>query len=190
MGAQLSTDRLRLKVATPQDAPVYAAYHKNNRAHLEPWQPDWPLEITTVAYWERRLECANTHEQIRLLWFIPGQSTCIGLCNFHIIARGAFWACNLGFSVDADKQGKGYAYEALSCALDYAFRDLALHRVQANHLPENLRSARLLRRLGFVPEGYARDYLYIRGAWRDHVLTAKTNPDPMPPGHAVPPSKP
>lgn len=31
-------------------------------------------------------------------------------------------------------------------------------------------------------EGYARDYLYIAGAWRDHVLTALYSPDPSPPG--------
>lgn len=37
-------------------------------------------------------------------------------------------------------------------------------------------SARLLERLGFVKEGYAREYLHIDGAWRDHVLTARTNP--------------
>ena len=51
---------------------------------------------------------------------------------------------------------------------------LRLHRVQANHLPENQRSARLLQRLGFRVEGLAREYLYINGAWRDHVLTALT----------------
>jgi ribosomal-protein-alanine N-acetyltransferase len=53
---------------------------------------------------------------------------------------------------------------------------LRLHRVQANHLPENQRSARLLQRLGFRVEGLAREYLYINGAWRDHVLTALTYP--------------
>jgi ribosomal-protein-alanine N-acetyltransferase len=46
----------------------------------------------------------------------------------------------------------------------------------ANYRPENLRSARLLARLGFIQEGYARDYLFIDGAWRDHVLTARLNP--------------
>ena len=61
------------------------------------------------------------------------------------------------------------------------FDTVGLHRIQANHLPENVRSARLLRRVGFVPEGYARDYLFIDGAWRDHVLTACTNPRPVPP---------
>jgi ribosomal-protein-alanine N-acetyltransferase len=62
------------------------------------------------------------------------------------------------------------------------FGELGFHRIMANYLPHNERSGRLLRRLGFVVEGYARDYLYIHGAWRDHILTALTNPDPRPPG--------
>jgi ribosomal-protein-alanine N-acetyltransferase len=44
-------------------------------------------------------------------------------------------------------------------------------------VPTNERSGRLLRRLGFVVEGYARDYLFIGGQFRDHVLTSLTHPD-------------
>ena len=45
----------------------------------------------------------------------------------------------------------------------------------------NERSGSLLRRLGFAVEGYARDLLYLRGAWRDHVMTALLNPRWKPP---------
>ena len=55
-------------------------------------------------------------------------------------------------------------------------------RLQANHVPENERSARVLERLGFEREGYARDYLFIGGRWRDHVLTALLHPDHPGPG--------
>lgn len=67
--------------------------------------------------------------------------------------------------------------EALRAAIRYAFADLRLHRVMANYMPANERSGRVLRRLGFTVEGYARDYLRIAGAWEDHVLTSFTNPD-------------
>jgi ribosomal-protein-alanine N-acetyltransferase len=66
-------------------------------------------------------------------------------------------------------------FEALSAAIDYAFRELNIHRIMANHLLDNERSARLLQRLGFVREGVAKDYLRIDGVWRDHVLNSLTN---------------
>jgi hypothetical protein len=60
-----------------------------------------------------------------------------------------------------------------------------LHRIQAAHLPENLRSAAVLARLGFEREGLARKYLYINGAWRDHAINALLNDTiEAPPAHA------
>ncbi len=99
-----------------------------------------------------------------------------GTCNFTQIAKGAFRACFLGFQVARAHEGRGLMREALGASVEYAFRELRLHRIMANHRPENARSAKLLDRLGFVQEGYAREYLFIDGAWRDHVLTSKTNP--------------
>jgi ribosomal-protein-alanine N-acetyltransferase len=68
-------------------------------------------------------------------------------------------------------------YEGLSLAIDYVFKELNMHRIMANHAPQNLRSARLLKRLGFQPEGYAREYLMVHGEWQDHVLNSLTNRD-------------
>jgi ribosomal-protein-alanine N-acetyltransferase len=38
----------------------------------------------------------------------------------------------------------------------------------------------LLERLGFTQEGYARAYLNINGQWRDHLLFALLDTDPLP----------
>jgi ribosomal-protein-alanine N-acetyltransferase len=67
--------------------------------------------------------------------------------------------------------------EAVSAAIAHVFGDLGLHRVRAAYHPHNERSGRLLCRLGFVVEGYARDYLDLHGAWRDQILTGLINPD-------------
>lgn len=71
--------------------------------------------------------------------------------------------------------------EILAEALSFAFNTLKLHRIMANYVPTNERSARLLKRLGFAIEGYAKDYLYLDGTWKDHVLTSLTNPNWVPP---------
>jgi ribosomal-protein-alanine N-acetyltransferase len=90
--------------------------------------------------------------------------------------RGAFHCAHLGFGLDGTLEGRGYMREALEAIIAHAFGSMRLHRIEANHQPQNLRSAALLRRLGFVPTGYARDYLLIAGEWRDHVQTALINP--------------
>jgi ribosomal-protein-alanine N-acetyltransferase len=66
--------------------------------------------------------------------------------------------------------------EAVRAVCDYAFGPMGLHRIQANHLPDNHRSAAVLRRLGFTVEGLARELVLIEDRWRDHVLTALLAP--------------
>jgi ribosomal-protein-alanine N-acetyltransferase len=100
----------------------------------------------------------------------------LGTCNYTNIVRGPFQACHLGYQVARDREGQGLMAEALRATNAYAFETLRLHRIMANHRPENERSARLLERLGFAREGVAKDYLFIDGAWRDHVLTSLTHP--------------
>jgi [ribosomal protein S5]-alanine N-acetyltransferase len=58
--------------------------------------------------------------------------------------------------------------EAIQLMLDYAFRQRNLHRLEANIQPDNAASVALIKRAGFVREGYSRRYLKICGRWRDH----------------------
>jgi len=60
----------------------------------------------------------------------------------------------------------------------FAFRTLALHRLEAACLPENTPSRRLLGQAGFREEGLAQAYLKINGDWRDHVLFGRVAPSP------------
>lgn len=100
------------------------------------------------------------------------------MANFANVVRGAVQACHLVYSIDASQQGGRVMFECLSALIPHVWTTYGLHRVMANYLPENTRSARLLERLGFEIEGQARDYLKIAGQWRDHVLTPRINDMP------------
>lgn len=58
--------------------------------------------------------------------------------------------------------------EAMQLMLRYAFERLRLHRIEANVQPENSPSLALVKRAGFIREGYSRRYLKVCGRWRDH----------------------
>jgi ribosomal-protein-alanine N-acetyltransferase len=177
----LQTERLILTLPGPDAAPRLVTYFETNRDHLGPWEPPFPRGLFTNAFWERRLD-QNQQEfksgkSMRLVLFEKHRPSgpVVGLANFTQFVRGAFMACTLGYSLDEDMQGRGLMREALTTAIRHVFDELGMHRIQANYIPTNERSGKLLRHLGFDVEGYARDYLFINGQWRDHILTAKVN---------------
>ena len=63
--------------------------------------------------------------------------------------------------------------------MPFCFDVLQLHRIEAACLPSNEPSIRILRRNGFIQEGYARRYLHINGQWQDHLLFARLADDPQ-----------
>ena len=180
----IETKRLLLRPARPSDIPALIRYYTDNREHLVPWEPAWPEGFLTERFWQSQLahqaEQARAGSALRLLMFQrSARKVVIGAINFTAIQRGAFQGCVLGYSLAEGKQGNGFMTEGLEAAIAFTFAELRLHRVMANYIPRNVRSGRLLGRLGFVIEGYARDYLLVNGRWEDHVLTSLVNLEPV-----------
>jgi ribosomal-protein-alanine N-acetyltransferase len=188
---EIHTERLTVRLARPgMQAPLARFLNENFEGHLDRWSPPATSAYFTEAFWRERLAVAVEEYQAgRAARFVlqardagaAMDAPILGTCNYTNVVRGPFLACNLGYQVARSHEGKGLMAEALRATNAFVFRELRLHRIMANYRPENERSARLLERLGFAREGLARDYLFIDGEWRDHVLTALVNP-------ALPPS--
>jgi ribosomal-protein-alanine N-acetyltransferase len=165
---------------SPSDVPAILRFYADNQAFFKATDPPRPPPFYTEDYWSKRVRTmATDYVQDKSAGFFLFASSddraVIGSINLSNVVRGAFQACHLGYAIAEREQGKGLMTEALTMALRFAWEKLKLHRVMANYLPHNERSARVLKKLGFVVEGYARDYLFIDGKWQDHVLTALTN---------------
>jgi ribosomal-protein-alanine N-acetyltransferase len=177
----LATSRLTLQLMAAEHAAELVEFFRRNEARLRPWDPPRPRGILETCFWQAEAARAEADFRagvvVRWLMFARDDAEhVVGRINYTQIVRGPFQSCLLGYAIDGECEGRGLMFEALRATLRHVFDVLHLHRVQANHVAENVRSARLLRRLGFQVEGLARDYLYINGAWRDHVLTALTYP--------------
>jgi ribosomal-protein-alanine N-acetyltransferase len=92
----------------------------------------------------------------------------VGVINVNEIVHGAFRSAYLGYYVFVPRAGQGYMSEGLALALRWAFRELRLHRLEANIQPGNEASRALVSRFGFRREGFSRRYLKVAGRWRDH----------------------
>ena len=92
----------------------------------------------------------------------------LGSINLNEIVRSIFQSAYLGYQIGAQFAGQGYMTEAIALMLRHAFIDLKLHRLEANIQPGNVPSIALVKRAGFVKEGFSRKYLKICGRWRDH----------------------
>ena len=97
-----------------------------------------------------------------LHWLIVDRRSdvAIGSCTlFRFDARHRH--AEVGYALRSDRWGRGLAAEAVSLALDWGFRTLMLHRIEADIDPRNDASRRLLERLGFRREGLLRERFFV-----------------------------
>lgn len=170
------TERLILKVLEEKDALQVLDYYMRNRDFLEEWELRRPKEFYTVeAQAEQLRKDFREFEEKRALrlWIYKKGDTVnnrvLGAVAFNNIVFGAFLSCFLGYKLDRDEVNKGYITEAIRKGIEIVFKEYGLHRIEANIMPRNSRSLRVVEKLGFYNEGLAYSYLKINGHWEDHI---------------------
>ncbi len=161
--------RVYLRSPRRADATPFLAAARSSRALHASWVRA-PLTTDAfaayVARFGRRRAAAPAH--VGYLALDRTDEAPVGVFNFSEIVRGAFQSAYLGYYGFRSHAGRGLMKEALALALDAAYGPLALHRVEVNVQPGNVRSIGLVESMGFTDEGFSRRYLRIAGRWRDH----------------------
>lgn len=179
----LQTERLKLEASHPLMAAAVSEFHQRNVAHFAPWEPPRSPDFLTLAATEARLTgemAAFASGQMWRYWMSrqDAPDAVIGQLQVSLVSRGVAQNAWLGYNLDAGQQGRGYMQEALVCLMEELFSPRVwLHRIQVAVRPDNAPSLRVMARMGFQEEGLCRDYLFINGAWRDHKIFARVNPD-------------
>ncbi len=152
---------------------------RENHAWLHPWEATLPAGAdpgpSTYGSLVRTLNRQARDGRV-LPWLVflheesgahlAGQLTVSG-----IVGGSASWG-QVGYWVDQRWAGRGIIPTAVALAVDYCFDVLHLHRIEIAIRPENVRSLRVVEKLGFRPEGLRPRYLHIDGDWRDHLVFA------------------
>ena len=175
---------LYLRPADMGDYDAWAALRAESRDFLVPWEPIWPSDDLTRPAFRRRLrryrEEALDDESWHFLIFRNSDNALLGGLTVGNIRRGVAQTATLGYWMGQPHAGRGHMTRAVRAIAGHAFSSLRLHRLEAACIPENAASGLLLERNGFTREGFARAYLRINGAWRDHNLYALLESDAMP----------
>jgi len=146
------------------DAPTLVGYR--NDPSVARFQ-DWPLPFD--------LETATSFiaEQSGVTGPRAGDWVQLGIeCDRELIGDvavgldGTGKLATIGYTLRSDRQGLGYATEAVGAVID-ALLAAGIHRVSATLDPDNIASAMLLERLGFRYEGRAIGAAFVRGEWAD-----------------------
>ncbi|QVQ51189.1 GNAT family N-acetyltransferase [Spiractinospora alimapuensis] len=161
------------RLLTEEDAPRIAELMRRNREFFAPWdavrddshyQSEGQRGIirTGLAEYEAG--------QAVILGILAPSGEVVGVISVRGIVRGAFQSGVIGYWVGMEYNGRGLASTAVAEVKELAFTRLALHRLQAETMPENHASQRVLQRNGFQQYGRAPQYLKIAGKWEDHLL--------------------
>ncbi|MCG8690942.1 MAG: GNAT family N-acetyltransferase [Minwuiales bacterium] len=183
-GPVLDSTRIYLRPPQLSDWTNWARLRAESRDFLTPWEPTWPADALSRSAFRRRMKryAQDARDDAGYAFFLFDREAgnLLGGITLSNLRRGVTQACATGYWVGKPYARCGYMHEALCAMIPWVFGELGMHRLEAACLPQNQPSQDLLRKCGFTEEGYAREYLCINGAWRDHLLFALLKSDPRP----------
>jgi [ribosomal protein S5]-alanine N-acetyltransferase len=172
---------VELRAPEMRDFEAWTNLREKSRDFLTPWEPTWPANDLTKAAFRARMRryARDVRADQAYPFFIFRQSDdqLVGGLTLGQVRRGVAQAASLGYWMGEPFAGQGYMTASVRALAPFVFQTLRLRRIEAACLPNNTASIRLLEKVGFQREGYARAYLCIAGEWRDHLLYALLSTD-------------
>ena len=100
----------------------------------------------------------------------------IGTCGFTRLAEQHHLG-EVGYVLNPDYHGRGYATEAVGAVIAFGFEKLELHRIEGRYMVENSPSRRVMERCGLTCEGVWRGSMLVKGRYRDIGVCALLRED-------------
>lgn len=181
MKSYYETKRLQLRIITSSYAAEVLNFYERNKNFFNYWEPD-RVRLFYTKDFQRANLVYEYNETVKLhflrFWIFEKSNPehIIGCVCFQNFQKGSLMTCTVGYKLDHDYVGHGYASESLEKAVEVVFNDLNFHRIEALIHPMNAPSIRLIEKLGFEFEGIAKSCIRLNNKWTDHLRYALINP--------------
>ncbi|USG68309.1 GNAT family N-acetyltransferase [Brevibacillus ruminantium] len=174
-------EKIFIRPFTPRDVEARLQLQLENRHFFEMYSMARNSDYYTVEGQRKLIEEYDEKCKKDLEYnfgiFTTADKKLIGTISLFQVVRGSLQSAFIGYFIDKENNGKGYATEAIKLIVEFAFTNLHLHRIEAGVMPHNIGSIRVLEKSGFHKEGIAMKNVKINGKWEDHQVLAIINPN-------------
>jgi RimJ/RimL family protein N-acetyltransferase len=165
----LTGSRVRLRSLRAGDADALFALQSDPRVMRYWSHPPWTERAQAVERIAQLERDRATSEFYSWAATLDGGDTLAGTGALFAISRPHARG-EIGYSLCADRWGKGYAREIVQLIISFAFETLGLERLEADIDPRNVASCRLVERAGFAREGLLRARWRVAGEITDSAI--------------------
>jgi RimJ/RimL family protein N-acetyltransferase len=169
---RIESQRLRIRRFKDSDLAPFMAYRNDPEvARYQSWDSCDQREARAFIREMKAAQPGVPGEWFQFAIESKATQDLIGDCALRVYEHEPYRA-EIGFTLAREHQGRGFASEAVSLLLDYAFGTLGLHRVVAIADCRNAPSVALLERVGMRREGHFLENVWFKRGWADEYLYA------------------
>jgi RimJ/RimL family protein N-acetyltransferase len=167
---QLVTPRLVLRDFVADDWPAVLAYQADPRyLRYYEWTGRTEAEVRDFVQMFLDQQAQQPRRKFQLAITLPTSGELIGNVGVRRHSDND-WEAEIGYELNPNHWGCGYATEAARAIVAFGFRELKVHRLTAWCVADNTASAHVLEKVSLRLEGHLRETRYYKGRWWDSLV--------------------
>ena len=166
---ELLTDKLLLRKVDKSDFNEIFFLRSDTR--VMKYIERTPAKTSDDAFKFIEMISKQEKNNLSITWAITlkGNSKLIGtICFWNIIAE--HYRAEIGYVLHPDYWGKGIMQEAITEVINYGFKKMNLHSIEADVNPDNSSSIKLLEKNNFIKEAHFNENYYYEGRFYDSAV--------------------
>ena len=171
----LKTERLVLRQMSMQDVGEVFFLRSDEEVTKYSGRKRAETLDEAISHIQLVTDSLNSNEGICWVITLKDEPRMIGSLGLWRLIKQHYRA-EIGYTLHPTHQGRGIMHEAMTAVIDYGFRVMKLHSIEANITPLNKASQRVLERCNFIREAYFREDFYDNGVFTDSAIYSLLTP--------------